>query len=88
MKSPCRNLLDDYAAGRITPTGFVVDLLNTVNHDDLQEALEMLPADLVGPVRDFVESYRPDMRVYRGSPPDPSAVKIAKELLTKTVKST
>jgi hypothetical protein len=35
-----------------------------------------------------VESYRPDMRAFRGSPPDPSAVKIAKEFFTKTVKST
>jgi hypothetical protein len=88
MKTSYTKLLNEYEEGRITSTGFVVELLNSVNHDELKEALEMLPSDLVDRVRDFVESYRSDMKVYGGSPPDPSFVKLARELLTKTVKLT
>jgi hypothetical protein len=88
MVKPYRWIMDEYESGRITSTGFIIDLLSTVNRDDLKEVLEALPSDLVEQVRDFVESYRPDMRVFRGPPPDPSAVIMAKELLSKAVKST
>jgi hypothetical protein len=88
MKKPYGKILREYEEGRITSTGFIIDLLNTVNHDGLKEALEALPSDLVERVREFVENYRPDMRVFRGPQPDPSAVTMAKELLGKTVKST
>jgi hypothetical protein len=88
MKEDVRKILDEYEEGRITATGFVLDLLNKVNHADLKEALESLPVDLVQKVRDFVEVYRPDMKVFRGPPPDPGAVNIAKELLAGKLKST
>jgi len=86
MKSSCRKILDHYEEGRITATGFIIDFLNTANQDDLREALEVLPPDLLERLRVFVESYRPEMRVFRGPPADPAAVKMAKELLANTVK--
>jgi hypothetical protein len=88
MNDLYRKPLTDYTEGRITQTGFVVDLLNTLNQDDLKRAPELLLSELLERVRDFVETYRPDKRVFRGPLPTPSAVKIARELLTKTVKST
>jgi hypothetical protein len=88
MNESYRKLLADYAEGRLTQTGFVVELLNTLAHDDLKQSLENLPSEHIERVRDFVENYRPDVRVFRGPRPSPSAVKIARELLTRTVKST
>jgi hypothetical protein len=88
MKEHVRRILDEYEEGRITATGFILDLFNEVKHADLREALESLPVDLVEQVREFVENYRPEMKVFRGPPPDPIAVEIAKELLAGKVKST
>lgn len=88
MNEDVRRVLDDYEEGRATATGFILDLLNNVKHADLKEALESLPVDLVERVREFVVTYRPEMKAFRGPPPDPIAVEIAKELLAGKVKST
>jgi hypothetical protein len=87
MKPSCKKVLDNYEEGRITATGFIIDFLNAADQDDLKEALEVLPANLLERLRDFVATYRPDMRVFRGPPPKPSAVRMAKELLANAVKS-
>jgi hypothetical protein len=87
MKTPHKKLLTDYQVGRITSTGFIIDLLNTANRDDLTEILDVIPLDLLNKLRDFVETYRSDMRVFRGPAPVPSAVSMAKELLARTVRS-
>jgi hypothetical protein len=88
MKEDVRRILDEYEEGRITATGFILDILNKVNHADLKEALESLPVDLVERVREFVVNYRPEMKVFRGPPPDLIAVNLAKELLAAKVTST
>ena len=88
MKPSCKKVWDHYEEGRITPTEFIIDFLNAADQDDLREALEVLPTDLLERLRGFVESYRPDMRVFRGPPADPAAVKRAKEVLANTARST
>ncbi len=87
MKPACKKVWDHYEEGRITPTGFIIGFLNAADEDDLREALEVLPPDLLGRLRDFVQTWRPDMRVFRGPPPDSAAVKMAREVLANTVKS-
>jgi hypothetical protein len=49
--------------------------------------MEVLPADLLGELREFVRDYRPGMRVFRGDPPSPDAVAMAREVLAEPVKS-
>jgi hypothetical protein len=88
MKKTYINILNKYEQGRITSSGFIIELLNSLNHDELKDALELLPSDLVERVRVFVESYRPEMRVFRGLAPDLDAVEMARELLTRAVRST
>jgi hypothetical protein len=87
MKPACRKVWDQYQEGRITATGFIIDFLNAADPDDLREALEILPADLLEKLREFIRGYRPDMRVFRGTPPSPGAVKMAGEVLAEPVKS-
>jgi hypothetical protein len=88
MKPSCRRVWDHYEEGRITRTGFVIDFLNVADQDDLRGALEVLPPELLEELRDLVASYRPDMKVFRGDPPKPSAVKMAKEVLADAAKPT
>jgi hypothetical protein len=88
MKPACRKVLNHYEEGRITATGFIIDFLNAADPDDLREALEILPPDLLQRLKTFVETHRPDMRVFRGPPPDPAAMRMAKDLLAASRKST
>jgi hypothetical protein len=87
MKPACRKAWDHYEEGRITATGFIIDFLNAADPDDLREALDILPADLLEKLREFLREYRPDMRVFRGDPPSPGAVAMAREVLAEPVKS-
>ncbi len=87
MNPACKKAWDHYEEGRITATGFIIDFLNAADPDDLREALGVLPADLMEKLREFVREYRPGMRVFRGSPPSPSAVAMAREVLADPVKS-
>lgn len=87
MKSECRQAWDHYKEGRITATGFLVEFLNAADPEDVREALDVLPADLLEELRQFVKDYRPDMRVFRGFPPSPSAVVMARAVLAEPVRS-
>ncbi len=87
MRATCEKIMRHYEEGRITATGLIIDLLNAADQDDLREILGVLPPDLLEQLRTFVETYRPEMRVFRGAPPDPNAVRMARELLAKTAKS-
>ena len=53
MKKHVRRILDEYDEGRITATGFILDLLGKVNHADLKECVESLPVDHVERMREF-----------------------------------
>ena len=88
MKPSCEKTLRYYNEGRITATGFIIGFLNSADQDDMREALAILPPELLERLRDFVATWRPDLRVFRGPPPDPNAVKMARELLANTAKST
>jgi hypothetical protein len=88
MKENLKSMLDLYEEGRITSTGFILDFFNKVNHVDLKDVLESLPVHLIEQVREFVENYRPEMKVFRGPPPDPIAVSLARELLAAKANQT
>jgi hypothetical protein len=87
MKPACRKVWDHYEEGRITATGFIIDFLNAAAPEDLREALDVLPADLLEKLREFVREYRPGMRVFRGDPPSPGAVPMAREVLSEPARS-
>jgi hypothetical protein len=87
MKPACKKVWCHYEEGRITATGFIIDFLNAADPDDLREALSVLPADLLEELREFIRDYRPEMRVFRGAPPRPEAVRMAREVLAEPVKS-
>jgi hypothetical protein len=87
MKPACKKAWDHYKEGRITPTGFIIDFLNAADPDDLREALGVMPADLLERLREFVRDDRPDRLVFRGPPPSPSAVRMARDVLADPVKS-
>ncbi len=87
MKPACKKAWDHYEEGRITATGFIIDFLNAADPDDLREALVVLPADLLEKLREFLREYWPGMRVFRGAPPSPDAVRMAREVLAEPVKS-
>jgi hypothetical protein len=87
MKPACKKAWDHYEEGRITATGFIIDFLNAADADDLREAQGVLPADLVEELREFVRDYRPEMRVFRGAPAHPEALRMAREVLAEPVKS-
>lgn len=88
MKPASRKILDHYEEGQITATSAILGLLDISDQEEMREAIEALPPDLLKRLRDFVESYWPEMRVFPGPPPKPSAVRMAKELLAKSVEST
>jgi hypothetical protein len=88
MKPACEKAWHRYDEGRITPTNFIVDFLSAAEPDDPREAMGVLPADLLEKLREFVRAYRPEMPVFRGTPPSPSAVAMARQVLGETVKST
>ena len=88
MRPSCKKILDYYEEGQITRTGAVLRLLDLPNQEEMREAIEVLPPEVLEELRDFLENYRPDMLVFPGPPPKPSAVRMAKELLAKSVEST
>ena len=88
MRPSCKKILDYYEEGRITRTGAVLRLLDLSDQEEMREAIEALPPEVLEELRDFLESYRPDMLIIRGRPPKPSAVKMAKEVLADTARPT
>jgi hypothetical protein len=88
MNPSYTKILDHYEEGRITSTGAIIRLLNITDRDELKEALEILPPELLEQLRDFVRRWRPDLKVFRGPPPDPIAVGMARDLLASTAKAT
>jgi hypothetical protein len=81
MKPSCKRILDYYEEGRITVTGAILRLLDLSDQEEMREAIGALPPDLLKRPRDFIADYWPGMRVFPGPPPDPAAVRMAKELL-------
>jgi hypothetical protein len=78
---------DHYQEGRITATGFLIEFLNAADPEDVREALDVLPADLLKEWRQFFEDDRPAMRVFRGTLPSPRAVEMAGAVLAEPVSS-
>jgi hypothetical protein len=87
MRTPGKKILDYYEEGRITATGVVLRILDLTDREEMREAIEILPPELLGKLRDFIETYRPDMLVFPGPPPGPAAVEMAREVLAEPVKT-
>src|SRR5262249_7853837 len=85
MRPSCKKILDYYEEGRITRTGAVLRLLDLTDQEEMREVIELLPPEVLEELRDFLENYRPDMLVFPGPPPKPAAVRMAKEVLAKSV---
>ena len=88
MKKHVRRILDEYDEGRITATGFILDLLGKVNHADLKECWNHCRWITWKECESFVEIYRPDMKVFRGPPPDPARSRLLRKMLAGMAKST
>jgi hypothetical protein len=87
MRDSGKRILDHYEEGRITATGAILRVLDLKEQEEMREAIELLPADLLERLKDFVRRYRPAMLIFPGPPPRPRAVKMAIELLADPVKS-
>ena len=53
----------------------------------MKETIEAFPPELLENLREFLREYWPGMQVFRGSPPSPDAVAMAREVLAEPVKS-
>jgi hypothetical protein len=82
-----KKILAHYEEGRITATGAILRLLEVADRQEMEEIIEALPPDLLEKLREFVREYWPGMRVFRGDPPSPGAVAMAREVLAEPVKS-
>ena len=87
MTAAGQKILDHYAEGRITATGAILRLLGLPDREEMKETIEAFPPELLEKLREFLREYWPGMRVYRGSPPSPDAVAMAREVLADPVKS-
>jgi hypothetical protein len=72
-------LLRKYKEGRITANGVILNLLNLTGKQRLIKALEVLPDELLQPLKDFTDDYKPEMRVFRGPRPRAQSIRIVKE---------
>ncbi len=74
-----KKLLRRYEEGRITATGLILTVLSLTGKRRLSEILEALPAEIFGQLKDFVDDYRPGMRVFYGPHPKMRAVRFVRE---------
>jgi hypothetical protein len=72
-------LLRWYEEGRITVNGLILNVLSSSVKRRLTTILEALPADILVQLKDFVDSYRPGMRVFHGPRPKVTAVRFVRE---------
>ena len=62
-------VLSRYQEGRITSHGLVLDILSQSGKRRLSKILEILPANILRELKEFVESYSTDSMVFRGPRP-------------------
>jgi len=74
-----KQLLRWYEEGRITAKGLILNVLSFSAKRRLTATLEVLPGDILGQMKDFVDSYRPGMRVFNGPRPKAAAVRFVRE---------
>jgi hypothetical protein len=72
-------LLRRYEEGRLTAQGLILAVLGITGKKRLAKIVEALPGDLLELLKDFVDHYRPGMRVFHGPLPKISAVRIVRE---------
>lgn len=77
-------LLKRYLAGQDTETGFILDVLNISDERTIRHALKTMPTELSKRLADFVNQYRPEMRVFNGRPPKMRTVEIVRRLLRQS----
>ena len=74
-----QRLLREYEHGRLTAHGFILKVLNFTGKQRLTRALEMLPPEILEQLKDFISRYEPGMRVFRGPPPRPQAIRLVRD---------
>ncbi len=74
-----RQLVRRYEQGRITATGLILGVLSLPGKRRLTKMLETLPADVLEQLKDFVENYKPEMRIFHGPRPNLQAVRWVRE---------
>jgi hypothetical protein len=81
-------LLRRYKKGHITANGVILSLLNLTGKRRLLRALEILPEDLLQGLKDFVDNYKRQMRVFRGPHPKAQSVRTVREWLKNGARPT
>lgn len=87
MTAAGQKILDYYEEGRITATGAILRLLELPDLEAMRGTIDALPPELLEQLREFVREYRPGMRVFRGEPPRPGAVRMAEAVLAEPSRS-
>jgi hypothetical protein len=72
-------LVRQYREGKLTVQGLILTILNLTGKRRLREILEALPREVLEPLKDFIDHYRPGMRVFRGTRPNARAVEVVRE---------
>jgi len=76
-------LLERYQEGQITKRGLVLELLSQSGSRRLSGALEQLPSDILKELKNFVESYRPGINIFRGPIPEAQTVRFVRLWLSR-----
>jgi hypothetical protein len=72
-------LLRHYQEGRITPHGLILTVLSHTGKRRLTKMLDVMPEDVLRLLKDFVDNYRPGIKVFRGPHPKALAVRFVRE---------
>jgi hypothetical protein len=72
-------LLRQYEEGRITAISVLLTVLTITNQQRLREILEALPAEILGKLKEFVETYEPGRQVFNAPRPKPRAVRFVRD---------
>jgi hypothetical protein len=74
-------LIQHYNAGNYTVTDLVLQTLQLITHDNADAILSSLPREAIVVLKQFVEDYRPGIRVFNAPEPKPDVVQIVKTRL-------
>lgn len=80
-----QELIRKYQAGRLTPSGLILQLLHESREQTVTQTLQLLPPGLLRQFKGFVRDLRPDAKVFRGPTPNPKTVGLATDWFAERV---